>query len=81
MFSIKAGKITTPMVKTSIDGGLGVDDYAEICTFKIISVSESAPPVIKEQAKYFKNKVKDVIRTYIEYFKENLNGDYTSYVY
>tara|TARA_R100000988_G_scaffold100589_1_gene71565 strand:- start:1139 stop:1426 length:288 start_codon:yes stop_codon:yes gene_type:complete len=66
MFSMKTGDIKNPMVRTSMNGGLSVEDYAEICTFKIISVADSAPPAIKEQAKHFKEQLKDVIQSHME---------------
>ena len=66
MFSAKFGDIATPVVKTSDFGGLPLEDLAELCTDKIIGVSETAPPAIREQAKYFRERVE---KTILEYLK------------
>ena len=42
MFDSKDRNVFSPIVKTSNYGGLSADDIAEICTSKIISVSETA---------------------------------------
>lgn len=66
MFEIKMGQVISPMVKTSEFGGLPLEDLAEVCTEKIIGVADSAPPAIREQAKYFRQQVE---RTILEYLK------------
>jgi hypothetical protein len=48
-------------VMTSNEGGLSNEQVAEIATKKIISVSNGAPPAIKEQALVFQNIVRKVI--------------------
>ena len=53
MFEIKMGTLLQPIVKTSKDGGLSMQDLTEACVSKILSVSETAPPEIREQAKFF----------------------------
>lgn len=65
MFSMKMGEIVSPLVKTSTNGGLSADDIAEICTSKIISVAETAPPEIREQAVLFKDRVNIIVKNYI----------------
>tara|TARA_R100001510_G_C7626798_1_gene186502 strand:+ start:580 stop:864 length:285 start_codon:yes stop_codon:yes gene_type:complete len=65
MFEVKMGDLN-PMVKTSNNGGLSADDFADICVFKIISVADTAPPAIKEQASFFKNRIQKVLKIYIE---------------
>ena len=44
MFEIKMGTLLQPIVKTSKDGGLSMQDLTEACVSKILSVSETAPP-------------------------------------
>ena len=61
MFDIKLGSIATPIVKTSNYGGLSNEDITELCVDKILSVAETAPPEIKEQAKFFKQNLEQVI--------------------
>jgi len=57
MFQLHAGKMADPIVKTSDFGGLSCEDLAELCADKIISVAENAPPAIREQAKFFRERV------------------------
>ena len=66
MFEIKMGQIQSPMVKTSDFGGLPLEDLAEVCTDKIIGVADSAPPAIREQAKYFRQQVETTILEYLK---------------
>lgn len=53
-------------VMTSDDGGLTSEQVTELAMDKIINVSESAPPVIKEQAEVFITNVRNVVHHYIE---------------
>lgn len=66
MISAKFGEIITPVIKTSEFGGLPLEDLAEICTDKIIGVSETAPPAIREQAKFFRERVEKTIYDYLK---------------
>ena len=66
MFSAKFGDIHTPVVKTSDFGGLPLEDLAELCTDKIIGVADTAPPAIREQAKYFRERVEKTIYEYLK---------------
>jgi hypothetical protein len=65
MFEIKMGTLLQPIVKTSKDGGLSMEDLTEACVSKILSVSETAPPEIREQAKFFQDKLQQVIFNYL----------------
>ena len=65
MFEIKMGTLLQPIVKTSKDGGLSIEDLTEACVSKILSVSETAPPEIREQAKLFQDKLQQVIFDYL----------------
>lgn len=51
--------IGTPLVSIgkNIDGTLTADQYANIAVHKILSVSNNAHPVIREQANAFKEKM------------------------
>jgi len=66
MFEIKMGQIYSPMVKTSDFGGLPLEDLAEACADKIVGVSDSAPPAIREQAKYFRQQIEKTIFEYLK---------------
>jgi len=61
MLNLKFGDVVSPIVKTSDFGGLPCEDLAELCTDKIIGVADSAPPAIREQAKFFRERVQKVI--------------------
>jgi hypothetical protein len=65
MFEIKTGVLLQPIVKTSENGGLSIEDLTEACVSKILSVSETAPPQIKEQARFFQDKLQNVIFHYL----------------
>ena len=67
MFDLKLGQMANPIVKTSDFGGLSCEDLAELCTDKIIAVADNAPPAIREQAKFFRERVQ---RAVFEYLKQ-----------
>lgn len=54
MFEIKTGVLLQPIVKTSENGGLSIEDLTEACVSKILSVSETAPPQIRSKLDFFK---------------------------
>ena len=66
MFEVKTGNILSPMVKTSVDGGLSMEDLSEACVSKIISVSETASPEIKEQVYFFQDKLQNLIYQFLK---------------
>jgi hypothetical protein len=66
VFNLKFGEIHSPLVKTSDFGGLPCEDLAELCTDKIIGVAETAPPAIREQAKFFRERVQNTIFEYLK---------------
>ena len=65
MFNVgvsQAGKVN---VMTSDKGGLTNEQIADLAVDKIASVSEDAPPHLKEQAKLFKEQLKGIIHHYL----------------
>lgn len=54
------------IVTTSNDGGLGVDHWSERLADNIISVSDTAPAPIRDQAMAFKDGIKPAIRHYMQ---------------
>ena len=66
MFEVKTGNILSPMVKTSVDGGLSMEALSEACVSKIISVSETASPEIKEQVYFFQDKLQNLIYQFLK---------------
>ena len=60
---IQSGSVN---VMTSDDGGLSSEQVTELAMDKIIKVSDTAPPVIKEQAEVFRTNVRNVVHYYIQ---------------
>ena len=65
MFNVNVSQLGSVVVKTSEQGGLSNEQIADLAVDKIASVSENAPPHLKEQAKLFKEQLKGIIHHYI----------------
>ena len=65
MFNVNVSQLGSVVVKTSEQGGLSNEQIADLAVDKIASVSEDAPPHLKEQAKLFKEQLKGIIHHYI----------------
>jgi hypothetical protein len=65
MFNVNVSQLGSVVVKTSEQGGLNNEQIADLAVEKIASVSEDAPPHLKEQAKLFKEQLKGIIHHYI----------------
>lgn len=57
--------MSSPLVFASSNGGHSPDAIAEMCVNKLISVSEGAPPEIREQALALRGRMLMVVRNYI----------------
>lgn len=69
--AIGTGAFKVDVVTTS-NGGHSPDFWAKRASDKIMSVSDTAPPVIREQAAAFKDRIEAVILHYIkEAIKDN----------
>jgi len=66
MFDLSVAEIGAVSVMTSDNGGLSNDQIAEMAANKIVYVSDSAPPAIKEQAHVFSDKVHNILRYYVD---------------
>jgi hypothetical protein len=66
MFDAKLGSLLSPIVKTSNYGGLPMEDLADLCVDRILSVADSAPPEIREQAKFFKDSLRKTLLDYLK---------------
>tara|TARA_R100000935_G_C2813834_1_gene156309 strand:- start:165 stop:452 length:288 start_codon:yes stop_codon:yes gene_type:complete len=66
MFDLSVAEVGAVNVVTSDNGGLSNDQIAEMATNKIVYVSDSAPPPIKEQAHVFSDKVHNILRYYVD---------------
>tara|TARA_B100001057_G_C22713695_1_gene896880 strand:- start:755 stop:1048 length:294 start_codon:yes stop_codon:yes gene_type:complete len=77
MFEAGLNLPKTPVVEvvTTNNRGRTVEEVAERCLDQIIQVSETAPPVIRDQAIEFRNRIKPLL---IFYMKEVVNSDRTT---
>ena len=53
-------------VMTSDEGGHSSEQIVELAMDKILRVSDTAPPVIKEQAEVFQSNIRHVLYHYLE---------------
>ena len=53
-------------VRTANNGGHSVEAIAEMCADKLMTVSETAPDVIRAQAEAFKAEMLNVVQQYIK---------------
>jgi hypothetical protein len=60
-----AGAIGKVSIFTSTDGGHTPEQVADMALNKIIQVNESAPPVIKEQAAVYKDRLREILIYYM----------------
>ena len=67
MISVETGiNVNSVNVMTSNEGGLNSEQLTQLAMDKLLKVSDSAPPVIKEQAEAFKENLQKVVYYYIE---------------
>ena len=59
-------KIASPFVFTSTNRGHSPEEMAEMAMNKIMVVSDTAPPVIKEQAMAHRDRLKEILIFYME---------------
>lgn len=65
MFKVGVSQVGSVNVMTSDKGGLTNEQIADLAVDKIASVSEDAPPHVKQQAKLFREQLKGVIFHYL----------------
>lgn len=65
MFKVGVSQVGSVNVMTSDKGGLTNEQIADLAIDKIASVSEDAPPHVKQQAKLFREQLKGVIFHYL----------------
>ncbi len=67
MISVETGMdVSSVNVMTSDEGGHSSEQITNLAMDKIMRVSDSAPPAIKEQANVFKENIRNVLFQYIE---------------
>ena len=69
------GDIGDVMVYTSDNSGHSPDQIADMALNRIMSVSENAPPVIRDQAMAHRDKLKEIL---IYYMKSMANSERTT---
>ena len=65
MFNVNVSEIGSVNVITSNNGGLTNEQIADLAVDKIASISDQAPPHVRQQAKIFKNHLKNVLYHYL----------------
>ena len=65
MFNVNVSEIGSVNVMTSNNGGLTNEQIADLAVDKIASISDQAPPHVRQQAKIFKNHLKNVLYHYL----------------
>jgi hypothetical protein len=67
MISFETGvQVHSVSVMTSDGGGHSTEQIVELAMDKIMSVSNTAPPAIRDQAEAFQNHLRDVLYHYME---------------
>jgi len=59
-------QVASVNVMTSDEGGHSTEQIVELAMDRILKVSDTAPPAIKEQAEAFQNNIRQVLQHYIE---------------
>lgn len=77
MFKVEVGVPDEPLVivHTTQGRGFSPDEVAGRCVDRLMSVSETAHPLIKDQAKAFK---KDMEKVVAHYMREAISSDRTT---
>ncbi len=78
MLSVSAGVSVSPAgvgVRTTSGRGFTPEELAEQCVEKIIAVSDTAPPVIRDQAVAFGDRIESVI---LQYMRQAISSDRTT---
>ena len=65
MFNVNVSEVGSVNIKTSQNGGLTNEQIADLAVDKIASVSDQAPPHVRQQAKLFKEQLKGILYYYI----------------
>ena len=65
MFDLGSGTVGSVNVMTSQQGGLTNEQIADLAVDKIASISDQAPPHVRQQAKIFKEHLKNVLYHYL----------------
>ena len=77
MFETSLNLPKDPIVNviTTDNRGLTVEEVAELCLEKIVSVADTAPPAIKDQAHAFKDQIRPIL---VFYMRQAVKSDRTT---
>ena len=64
MFNINVTEVGSVNIKTSDQGGLTNEQIADLAVDKIASISDQAPPHIRQQANQFREHLKNILYHY-----------------
>jgi hypothetical protein len=74
-FEVSVPEEPTVTVKTTENRGFSPDEVAERCVEKLISVSDTAHPALRDQARAFKRHMEKVVAFYM---REAIKSDRTT---
>lgn len=67
MISVSGGiEVQSVNVMTSNEGGLDTEQITELAMNKIMTVANTAPPAIRDQAEAFRGSIENTLKYYIE---------------
>jgi hypothetical protein len=72
---VKVGDNKPVDVKTTSNRGFTIQEIAKRCSDRLISVSDTASPLIRDQARAYKNQMEKIIA---HYMREAIKGDRTT---
>jgi hypothetical protein len=74
MFKVGVSQVGAVNVMTSDKGGLTNEQLADLAVDKIVSISDQAPPHIRQQAKAFREHLKKVLYHYLVLARKEERG-------
>lgn len=74
MFKVGVSQVGAVNVMTSDKGGLTNEQLADLAVDKIVSISDEAPPHIRQQANQFREHLKKVLYHYLVLARKEERG-------
>lgn len=70
MLDLGTAQVNTVNVMTSDEGGLSDEQIVDLVLDKIILVSDNAPPAIRDQALVFRDNIRNILYSYVQFTKK-----------
>ena len=70
MLDLGTAQINSVNVMTSDEGGLSDEQIVDLVLDKIILVSDNAPPAIRDQALVFRDNIRNILYSYVQFTKK-----------